>query len=83
MENLQYPGNPKGLLTVTFINGVLNVLRLLIENNKVSTVDIYKTKLKNINNLISSNLNQANIEKWEKLFIEEILLIKNLIALVR
>ncbi len=42
------PGNPKGLLTVTFINGVLNVLRLLIENNKVSTVDIYKTKLKNI-----------------------------------
>ncbi|GFZ78804.1 hypothetical protein GCM10011531_05560 [Aquaticitalea lipolytica] len=42
------PGNPKGLLTVTFINGVLNVLRLLIENNKVSTVDTYKTKLKNI-----------------------------------
>lgn len=42
------PGNPKGLLTVTFINGILNVLRLLIENNKVSTVDNYKLKLKNI-----------------------------------
>ncbi|WP_026451578.1 DGQHR domain-containing protein [Aequorivita capsosiphonis] len=43
------PGNPKGLLTVTFINGVLNILRLLIENNKVSTVENYKLKLKNIN----------------------------------
>ena len=42
------PGNPKGLLTVTFINGILNVLRLLIENNKVSTVDNYKLKLKSI-----------------------------------
>ncbi len=44
------PSNPKCLLTVTFINGVLNVLRLLIENNKVSSVDDYKLKLKSINN---------------------------------
>jgi DGQHR domain-containing protein len=42
------PSNSKGLLTVTFINGILNVLRLLIENNKVSTVENYKLKLKNI-----------------------------------
>lgn len=39
------PSTADGLLTVTFINGVLNVLRLLIDNNKVSSVDIYKTKL--------------------------------------
>ncbi|MGS2739304.1 DGQHR domain-containing protein [Sinomicrobium sp. M5D2P17] len=43
------PSNSKGLLTVTFINGVLNVLRLLIENNKVLSVEDYKLKLKNIN----------------------------------
>ena len=42
------PSNSKGLLTVTFINGILNVLRLLIENNKISTVEDYKLKLKNI-----------------------------------
>lgn len=42
------PSNSKALLTVTFINGILNVLRLLIENNKVSTVRNYKLKLKKI-----------------------------------
>lgn len=42
------PSTTDGILTVTFINGVLNVLRLLIDNNKVSTVDIYKTKLKGV-----------------------------------
>lgn len=38
----------QGILTVTFINGVLNLLRLLIENNKVTTVDIYRKQLKGI-----------------------------------
>ncbi|MGD9487513.1 MAG: DGQHR domain-containing protein [Calditrichaceae bacterium] len=42
------PSNPRGTLTVTFINGILNVLRLLIENNKVSTIDDYKIKLNGI-----------------------------------
>ncbi len=42
------PSNSKGLLTVTFINGFLNVLRLLIENNKVKTIKDYKLKLENI-----------------------------------
>jgi len=42
------PSNPRGTLTVTFINGILNVLRLLIENNKVSTINDYKIKLKGI-----------------------------------
>jgi len=41
-------GNPQGLLTVTFVNGFLNVLRLLIEYNKVSTTEDYSIKLKNI-----------------------------------
>lgn len=40
--------NSNGILTVTFINGVLNTLRLIIENSKVSTVEEYKTKLKGI-----------------------------------
>jgi hypothetical protein len=39
-----------GVLTVTFINGILNVLRLLIENNEVSDVENYKDELKDINN---------------------------------
>lgn len=42
------PSNPRSLLTVTFINGILNVLRLLIENNKVLTIENYKRKLKDI-----------------------------------
>ena len=42
------PSNPRALLTVTFINGILNVLRLLIENNKVASIDDYKIKLKDI-----------------------------------
>lgn len=41
-------GNPEGILGVTFINGVLNVLRLLIENNKTESLDNYREKLENI-----------------------------------
>jgi DGQHR domain-containing protein len=44
------PSTPKGLLTVTFVNGILNVLRLLIENNKINDIEGYKDKLKNIDN---------------------------------
>jgi hypothetical protein len=44
------PKTSNGVLTVTFINGILNVLRLLIENNEVSDVENYKDKLKDINN---------------------------------
>jgi len=43
--NLYSPKIPTGTLTVTFINGVLNVLRLLIENGKVGDVEFYKSKL--------------------------------------
>lgn len=41
--------HPDGILTVTFVNGVLNTLRLLIENGKVDSVEVYKQKLKDLN----------------------------------
>ena len=43
------PSKPNGILTVTFVNGVLNILRLLIENDKVDIVENYEKKLKAIN----------------------------------
>ncbi|MDA3840220.1 MAG: DGQHR domain-containing protein [Patescibacteria group bacterium] len=42
------PSNPKGLLTVSFINGILNVVRILVENNEISDTETYKSKLKGI-----------------------------------
>lgn len=42
------PSNPQGILSVTFINGVLNTLRLIIENDKVKTSDKYIVQLDNI-----------------------------------
>lgn len=38
-----------GILTVTFINGVLNLIRLLIENNKLSDIETYRRQLYSIN----------------------------------
>ena len=38
-----------GILTVTFINGVLNLIRLLIENDKLADVDTYRKHLTKIN----------------------------------
>ncbi|HSC54092.1 MAG TPA: DGQHR domain-containing protein [Phnomibacter sp.] len=40
--------NPKGILSVTFINGVLNTLRLLIQHNKVATSQAYMKQLDGI-----------------------------------
>lgn len=37
------------ILNVTTINGIINCLRILIENNKNGDVQYYKTKLKNVN----------------------------------
>lgn len=42
------PSNSKGLLTVSFINGLLNVLRLLIENKKIENIESYKNQLSGI-----------------------------------
>lgn len=41
-------GNTEGILGVTFINGILNVLRLLIENNKTGTIEDYRKALKDV-----------------------------------
>lgn len=40
--------NTEGILGVTFINGILNVLRLLIENNKTGTIEDYRKSLKDV-----------------------------------
>lgn len=42
-------GTPNGLLNVTFFNGILNILRFLIENNQVSEYTVYSNKLKGKN----------------------------------
>lgn len=42
------PSNSKSVLTVTFVNGILNVLRLLIQNGKVTSAEKYKDKLKGL-----------------------------------
>jgi DGQHR domain-containing protein len=40
--------NINGILSVTFINGILNTLRLIIENDKVMTADKYSALLNGI-----------------------------------
>lgn len=55
---------PNGILTVTFINGVLNVLRLLVQNNKVSSVDNYRTLLKGVD---SFNFKQYKSSQYRKM----------------
>ena len=55
--------NPNGILSVTFINGVLNTLRLLIENNKTSDVTVYKEKLKNLNSFPFKNYKSSQYRK--------------------
>ena len=40
--------NSTGVLTVTFINGVLNLIRLLIENDKLANFDTYRKQLASI-----------------------------------
>ena len=57
-------GTPNGILTVTFINGVLNVLRLLVQNNKISSIDNYRTLLKGIN---SFNFKQYKSSQYRKM----------------
>lgn len=53
-----------GILSVTFINGILNVLRLLVQNNKVASIVDYKTKLKSIG---SFNFRQYKSSQYRKL----------------
>jgi len=52
-----------GILSVSFTNGVLNVLRLLIENNKVSSVEDYQKKLLGINKFPFKNYKSSQYRK--------------------
>ncbi len=61
--NTYSPSTPKGILTVTFVNGILNILRLLIQNNKVTTVDKYKDKLKGIDSFNFKNYKSSQYRK--------------------
>ncbi|KQB42120.1 DGQHR domain-containing protein [Flavobacterium daejeonense] len=58
------PNSKDGLLSVSFINGILNVLRLLIENDKVDSVDNYKIKLEKID---SFNFKQFKSSQYRQL----------------
>ena len=53
-----------GILTVTFINGVLNLIRLLIENDKLSDFDTYKKHLALVNDF---NIKQYKSSQYRKL----------------
>lgn len=60
---------PNGILSVTFVNGVLNILRLSIENNKTSDINTYKLKLKNINSFDFKKFKSSQYRKMgEDLF---------------
>ena len=53
-----------GILTVTFINGVLNLIRLLIENDKLTDFDTYKKHLASIKDF---NIKQYKSSQYRKL----------------
>lgn len=66
-SNTWQPYNAKtstGILTVTFINGVLNLIRLLIENDKLTDINTYKKCLASINNF---NIKQYKSSQYRKL----------------
>ena len=69
--NTYSPKNPKGLLTVTFINGILNLMRLLIINDKISDLEEYKRKLYGINNFDIKQFKSSQYSKLGKALFEK------------
>ena len=57
------PSNPQGILSVTFINGLLNTLRMLIENEKVTTTVKYIAQLDNIDKFNFKNYKSIQYRK--------------------
>ena len=51
---------------IKVINGVLNVLRLLIENNKISDIQNYKEKLKDIDKFDFKKYKSSQYRKMGK-----------------
>ena len=63
----------KSILSVTTINGILNTLRFLIQNDKISTYEDYKEKLKgieefNFKDYKSSQYRKMGLAIYEKYF---------------
>lgn len=73
--NIYSHSTPNGILNVTFFNGVLNVLRLLIENDKVSDFNVYNKILQdkefnkfNFKNFKSSQYRKMGQNIFDKYF---------------
>lgn len=74
----QSSASKDGILTVTFINGILNVIRLLIENGKVSTIEEYVLRLNGLdqfkfNTHKSSQYRKMGEDLYKKFFQKEII----------
>ena len=64
-----------GILTVTFINGVLNLIRLLIENDKLTNIESYRNHIAavkefNFKNYKSSQYRRLGEDLYKKYFSE-------------
>lgn len=64
-----------GVLTVTFINGVLNLTRLLIENSKLTDIDTYVKHLESVSDFDfkqykSSQYRRMGEDLYKKFFID-------------
>lgn len=78
-SSLWQPYNAKtstGILTVTFINGVLNLTRLLIENDKLATIDSYRKQIATVKffdfkQYKSSQYRRLGKDLYEKYFTNE------------
>ena len=64
--NMYSPKKPKGILNVTFFNGILNVLRILIENNKLNEQTEYAKKLTGVNNFPFKSYRSSQYRKMGK-----------------
>lgn len=70
---LYSPKTPNGLLNVTFFNGFLNLIRLLIQNRKLESPSEYSEKLKDISKFkfkgyTSSQYRKMGEDLYEKYF---------------
>lgn len=65
-----------GILTVTFINGILNLIRLLIQNEKLTTIDYYREHLVEVKDFgfkqyKSSQYRRMGKDLFEQFFLDE------------
>lgn len=66
---IQTPKTPDGILSVTFINGVLNVLRLIIQNKKASDSNAYLAILEKVSDFKFKTFKSSQYRKMgEEIF---------------